>query len=134
MEFSDATTDISFSACRTSEFKNEKNFVPFQNITLNNGNSLNITTGIFTAPKAGTYLFTFHGNLSVRKIQHVIIALNGEAKTRIINDGYGYSYSETSSMSIVLSLKTNDNIGVYLHQGILNDFLCFSGILVQKKM
>lgn len=108
--------------------------MPYEVVGLNNGNGLDATTGIFTAPKAGTYLFTFHAEMDPREDQWVFMKLNGQTKTRIFNEDNttGNSIQRTSAMSIILSLNANDKVGVYLQAGTLRQYSYFSGVLVRE--
>ena len=52
---------------RTQEFKIEGNLT-YNGCKVNKGGAVNISTGIFTAPRKGIYQFTFHAN-TVRRMK-----------------------------------------------------------------
>lgn len=128
-----ATPDISFRAVRGSPFSTAQ-YVPYERVELNNGNGMNGATEIFTAPRAGTYLFTFHARMDPRESQTVFMKVNGLRETKILNNSNtsGNSHFRTSAMSVVLSLNVGDKVGVYLSSGALRDDSYFSGILVRE--
>lgn len=128
-----ATPDINFHAKLTQQFGITSQYVSYQTVVLNNGSGLDGETGIFTAPKAGTYLFTFHAQMDNPYTQRLHITLNGEYQTGIVNDNGLNSYHQTSTMSItiILSLEVNDTVGIYLVDGGLKEDSYFSGILVR---
>lgn len=123
--------DISFYASRSSSFGNP-GYVSYENIILNNGNGLDRTTGIFTAPKSGTYLFTFHGQMNPQTYQHLELVLNGMQRTKIENSSNtkGNSSFRTSAMSIILPLNSNDKVGINLTSGVVMTSH-FSGFLIR---
>lgn len=127
LEDSVMTPDISFYANRTDLIKS-KQYVTYNHVELNKGNGMNATTGIFTAPRAGTYLFTFHSY--GREYQYLEIKLNGMTQTRIQDNGN--NASRTSAMSIILFLNINDKVGAYLLDGATSGASYFSGILIRK--
>ena len=46
---------------RNEEFKSEGNLT-YNGCNVNEGDAMNVTTGIFTAPRKGIYQLTFHAN------------------------------------------------------------------------
>lgn len=126
--------DVSFHVSLERSFSNNKEYVPYDYIVLNRGNGLNKTTGIFTAPRAGTYLFTFTAVTNPRENQVVSIKLNGVPRAKIDNvkNSNGNSHWQTNSMSIVLSLYVNDKVAVSLEQGAIRWSSYFCGILVRS--
>lgn len=137
-----ATSDINFCAYRAGQysFTNNHWYVPYENAPVNKGNGMEPSTGIFTAPKTGTYLFTFHAEMNPKIVLHLTIRLNSEAQTRIFNDKYSGGDSwfqksavprwQTSAMSILFSLNVNDKVGVYLDEGAIVGSAFFCGILI----
>ncbi|XP_046458918.1 uncharacterized protein LOC124205520 isoform X2 [Daphnia pulex] len=52
---------VHFYVQRNSPFKTENIPIPFDLAVLNEGNAMNLTSGIFTAPRPGIYFFSFAG-------------------------------------------------------------------------
>lgn len=50
-----------FYVQRSERFSKVNTSIPFDVAVVNIGNAMNLTSGIFTAPRAGTYFFTFTG-------------------------------------------------------------------------
>lgn len=50
-----------FYVQRSERFSKVNTSIPFDVALVNIGNAMNLTTGIFTAPRAGTYFFSFTG-------------------------------------------------------------------------
>lgn len=128
------TADISFRVKSTIGNKPTGAFVTYNIVELNRGNSLNGTTGIFTAPKAGTYLFNFHARVNSKGAQKVQMRSNG---SEVMNIYYDLNTEDSKyrhcSMSTVLSLNVNDKVGVFLVEGAITGSSFFSGILVREK-
>ena len=57
-----------FCYLRTHEFKTEGNLT-YDGCMVNEGGAMNISDGIFSAPRKGIYQFTFHAN-TVKKLYH----------------------------------------------------------------
>ena len=104
-----------FDAVRSSgtvaDSANQK--IVFNQTLTNVGNHYNTSNGYFTAPIAGTYLFSFHGmnnnNLAwynFRKNNSVIVPQHGAYMTN------GTDWSSVS-MTIVIVLAANDTMAVY---------------------
>jgi hypothetical protein len=52
---------VHFYVQRNSSFYSQKTPIPFQLARVNEGNAMNLTSGIFTAPRPGIYFFSFTG-------------------------------------------------------------------------
>ncbi len=90
---------------------------------------MNLSTGLFTAPEAGVYVFAFHCLANATKATFVRLVLNGE------NVGGAYARHddlsaskqrtvEAESMlaqSVVLHLQSSDQVGVYAYHGNIRD-------------
>jgi hypothetical protein len=55
------TKYYSFNYTRESNFYSTNNPIPFELARVNEGNAMNLTSGIFTAPRPGIYFFSFTG-------------------------------------------------------------------------
>jgi len=95
--------------------------MPFEIMKLNVGNAMNMTTGIFTAPKAGIYYFAYNGiKDAYAAATDLYLQLNGN-KTAIAhatNTGGGMAMS----VHATLKLQAGDKISLVLAQGVVHDF------------
>ena len=106
---------------------------------LNTGGAMNMKTGVFTAPKNGTYQFSVSfikdTSFKMGKIQ-VHLRLN----KRIIGTTFSSLgiFSTNVAFQSVLRLKQGDQIDVYKNEGVLdsqNDYSNhFSGWLVEEDL
>ena len=115
--------------------------LPFEITRSNQGNGMDAKTGVFTAPKAGTYVFNF-GAIKRDKAQHVDIYLQLNDVERI-GSVYGSEHAGyfTLSLQSILNLKKNDRIHLVLHStsggGIYDDrdmTTHFSGFLLDEQL
>lgn len=74
-----------FYVQRSSNFDSENSRIPFEQAISNNGEAMDITSGVFTAPNGGRYFFPFsgvkegrHGYKEANKHMAVSFRLNGE--------------------------------------------------------
>jgi hypothetical protein len=56
------SASVHFYVQRESNFKTIGTPIPFELVRLNEGNAMNLSTGIFTAPRPGIYFFSFAGS------------------------------------------------------------------------
>lgn len=55
---------VFFHVVRNSTFREENMVMPFDMEILNVGDAFNLTSGVFTAPRSGTYFFSFISSVS----------------------------------------------------------------------
>ena len=71
-------TKVAFDAYRTSPFEQNYAKITYSNTSINLGNGLNISSGIFTAPIAGYYFFIFQSKSENVDFAWATIYHNGE--------------------------------------------------------
>ena len=141
------SSPVSFYVQRYSDYFNTTGTpILFDSERLNVGGTMSLTSGKFTAPRAGTYAFSFTGNAylpasSSRVVLYVCMYLNGNW----IANGYADEVSssgqyETLSFQSTLNLKAGDQIwlqiysisaGAYLSGNYLTQF---SGYLLDETL
>ena len=122
--------------------------IPFDVEVLNIGGAMNLTSGIFTTPRAGTYSFSFIGyahipGSSSKLALAVRMYLNGNLIGSGLADDIGtVLQSETLSLQSTLNLQNGDQIslqisymdsGTYLHDSS-NHYNHFSGWLLEENI
>jgi hypothetical protein len=110
----------------------------FDTETLNEGDAMNILTGIFTAPKSGTYLFDFSGvNDPLSGAFSVIFYLNDNKKGSTLADG---SFQSTLTLPSIWHLSKDDQVKLSISPtaGVLYSdvkdgiYTHFTGILLEE--
>ncbi len=107
---------VYFYVQRNSDFNNESTPIKFDLARVNEGNAMNLTSGIFTAPRPGIYFFSFAGlaRLSSSSAFNFYFFLNlngnliGSSKVHE-NNGPVNKYSPMTLQS-TLNLKTGDRV------------------------
>ena len=90
----------------------------WNSVPTNIGSHFNATTGVFTAPVAGKYLFTWQGLLNTGNTAGYYyggIIVNGS----YVSIGYEYSNSQyvTYKVTEIISLSANDTVAVQVNSG-----------------
>jgi len=130
------SSPVQFYVQRNTGWSTLNTPIPFQIERLNVGNAMNIGTGVFKAPKAGTYSFAFtHTKTDIASYTFSFLQLNGN------NIGINYAGQTgtylSGSMVATLKLKVGDEITLVLAIGALHndDFHTqFSGILLEEDL
>ncbi len=135
------TLPIYFYVQKTSGFNVTNTPIPFETERLNIGKAMNLSSGIFTAPRTGKYFFSFSGikkSLSTNSNYiKLALLLNGGWVGKALsynNDNY-----ETYSLQAALNLQAGDQIWVIIDDmtgAFLYDdgqhFTHFTGWLLQE--
>ena len=134
--FLDVSTKIGFTASVSSTSSSwTGNTLIFPNVITNVGNGYNPSDGVFTAPRAGVYVFFVNvQSYSVETI-YVDIVLNGVTKVRTMAyDSGDKDYYEAGPNLAVLSLQTGGRVWVkrYSGKGYYHDgpITTFSGFII----
>ena len=109
--FTDPKQKVVFTAGVTSDSSTwNSGTLIFNSVILNVGNGYNPSTGVFTSPVAGTYVFYVTAVEYDKQFLRVDIALNSVSKVRT------YSYSDaaykTGTNMVVLNLQKGDSVWV----------------------
>jgi hypothetical protein len=65
--------------------KNER--LVFNDVIYSYGGGYSSSSGIFTAPKSGTYLFSYNIQSTYSGIAHVVLMINGNTRTEVTASG-----------------------------------------------
>nr|XP_022294885.1 complement C1q-like protein 4 [Crassostrea virginica] len=130
---SNGSTRIGFTAGVTSSSSSwSSGTLVFPKVITNVGNGYNPSDGVFTAPRAGVYVFFVNVQSYGSQIIFADIVLNGAIKVKILATG---NYNAGPNLA-VLSLQTGDRVWVehYFGQGYSTYFggllTTFSGFLI----
>lgn len=98
--------------------------VCLQGCTANCGGGMDASSGIFTCPLGGTYLFVFHVATHDNKKALLSIRLNGEEVASVFDQNHKDNHKNSmAGTSILINLKKGDEVVVYAYTGTwLADF------------
>uniref|UniRef100_A0A8W8JEG7 C1q domain-containing protein n=1 Tax=Magallana gigas TaxID=29159 RepID=A0A8W8JEG7_MAGGI len=104
-------------------------------VITNVGNGYNPSTGVFTAPTAGEYVFFVNVQSYSTQSIYVDVVLNGVTKVRTMAyNGGGSEYYEAGPNLVVLTLQKGDRVWVKHYSGkgyqINGPITTFSGFLL----
>ena len=137
---------VYFYAQKNSSFQTMNTPIPFEIERLNVGNAMNLTSGIFTAPRAGTYFF------SLSAIADYVSGTGGDLRVALVlnSNHVGSTHTnratslraiETHSLQSTLHLEVGDKIWLtiwanYNNNGIFYDdrfhYTHFTGWLLNE--
>ena len=117
----------------------ENGLLRFDRQILNVGGGMDMKTGVFTAPKAGVYSFSFSIMKEGYAFDHIIIHLrvNG-AKLGLSGAGVGPT-SNAANLQSILKLKKGDRIDLWKSRGEVNKICIdychhFTGSLLEEDL
>ena len=120
---------MQFYVHRNSSYSTAETVVPnWQFTRMNFGGAMNLTSGVFSAPKDGIYHFHFSGITYVNSYFVVQLRLNFVAVGSAHADGRKSGDVSTGSLHSTLQLKKNDQVDLWLLGGLLydDDFYLFT--------
>ena len=98
-------------------------YIVFNSVQFNRGNHYSTSTGLFTAPSAGVYIFTFSTLLyNMGGASNAYLYVNGSSYNMSSMGTYGAftgSYAGQGA-SCVASLSANDTVGIYFTHSTTN--------------
>ncbi|XP_046638325.1 uncharacterized protein LOC124316430 [Daphnia pulicaria] len=140
---------VYFYVQRNSNFGTENIPIPFDLALVNEGNAMDLTSGIFTAPAQGIYFFSFAGVARLYASSYAELTadlyLNGNLIGGIlVRDTVG-SADPLSPLSFqsTLNLKTGDRVWVQMNSGGTPSFLSdytsyhhthFTGFMLEEEI
>jgi len=131
----DGATRPAFSVCQVSmTHPSAGTTIPYNTTILNQGNDLNLGTGLFTAPVSGLYHFTFFGFREIGVgVTSIVFIINGAQQAPRSYDSEGSGYAPTS-LATTVHLSVGNTVGVYVQLGTLHGNFAngFSGFLIAE--
>ena len=119
---------VHFYVQRNSSFSEKGTPIPFDLMLLNEGNAMNLSSGIFTAPRTGIYFFSFTGlaefpTSSSSSYLRIGLYLNrNKIESGVIEEGNTLNgQNEQVTLQSTLNLKKGDQIWVeidYSHTAV----------------
>jgi hypothetical protein len=144
---------VHFYVQRSSIYNTTGTPIPFDLAVVNEGNAMNLTSGIFTAPRPGIYFFSFTGNVVLPATSQVYLGvglyLNDPSYYQI---GLGYVSDEGNNVArqfspltlqSTLKLKKGDQVwlkidamssGAYLADLSFDHYTHFTGWMLEEEI
>ena len=117
---------MAFTASRSSAFTSGIGKIIFNNVLTNEGGAYSGSTGIFTCPSDGAYVFTWSFLTSYKNSCHVFLSKNGTIQTTL--DGHvnlqglsSYTVYTPATMSGTFRLSKGEM--VWIHANRCGSFL-----------
>lgn len=132
--------DIYFSVASTKQFRCRDCTVTYTTTQVNRGGGMDMKTGVFTAPIAGSYYFQFHGMVEKGHEARVLMVLNDKVVMHMYDKDYSGNNERFAmfGQSIIVEMKVGDKFRIELNKGSLgvkggqNHFISFLGHLVSS--
>jgi hypothetical protein len=150
------TKMVAFDAFRDKPFHEDQKYITFDGMKVNVGGAFNPDTGMFKAPVAGVYSFSFHGLTQDGTATYVKLVHREANKTEWENVAGTYRRHEKEedeenkapnsnnilknaegmlALSVLLELGKGDEVAVYSYHGNLRDggwhYTHFTGYLLR---
>ena len=90
--------------------------IPYTTAVTNIGTGMNLTSGIFTAPTAGVFSFTFNGLSSGKTPVHIAMYVNGKS----VSDGWANTEGTQIVLSAIVNLQKGDKVTNQILYGALH--------------
>ena len=107
------STSVYFLGTRVTPFVTVNAVINYQLAPMNIGGGLNIATGIFTAPVAGRYYFSFNGAANFQGM-HYVLLLNGAQQVSALN---GQATTQQAGLQAILNMVHGDQVSVTTNFG-----------------
>ena len=112
--------------------------INFGTATVNIGNAWNSASDLFTAPRSGTYVFSFSFAFGKGKFCGVFLYVNSTTrKQQLVFSDFNHNGYDMTGTTAIISLATGDTVGLYyLGNDLYNDNLfttSFAGFLYEPK-
>lgn len=115
----DASKRIGFTATVSSHSSTwNSGTLVFDVVITNVGNGYNPSTGVFTVPMAGEYVFFVNVQSYSNKIIYADVVLNGVTKVRTMAYSSGSEYNDAGPNLAVLTLLKGDSVWIKHYSGI----------------
>ena len=137
------TKSVSFYVQRKSEFALYDAIIPFQSARLNEGDAFNLTSGVFTVPINGIYIFQFSAlKESTAHTLAIRLQVNGENvgsayTSKSISEPKVKGTEESISLSASLRLAAGDKVNLRNYGALYDDhnhYTHFIGWLVEEDL
>ncbi len=143
------STPVHFYVQRNSSFTTPSTPIPFELARVNEGNAMNLTSGIFTAPRPGIYFFSFTGNAnfpassSYVYLQVSLYLNGGRIASGRVEEANTVDYQDSPlTLQSTLNLKKGDQVwlqiyqstGAYLYDDIYSHFTHFTGWMLEEEI
>jgi hypothetical protein len=141
---------VHFYVQRNSSFDTTNTPIPFDLARVNEGNAMNLTSGIFTAPRPGIYFFSFTGMAAFPSSSSSYVALGVSLFLNGVKIGTGRVEEANTvdnqwsplTLQLTLNLKKNDQVLVQIYTmstgvKLLDDslhFTHFTGFMLEEEI
>lgn len=137
------SSPIYFDAYRNS-VTSALGILKYDGLSINTGGAMNPTTGTFTAPRKGTYLFVFTGYATDVGLKEVFVDVDlvvaGRVQGRNSCYNHGGGYTDSATIQTIVELNVNDKVYVNVSQVSGAEFFDdptyhhnrFSGLLLRE--